>query len=103
MWRANGGAYAGTWDVNVTGGASGSGVATVDANGIITGSATVGGVVTTLGGVVTGTGTVVVTWTVNTVTALASGPANGTITGSVASGSWQDDTGGSGTWTATKQ
>lgn len=103
FWRANGGAYAGTWDVVVSGGASGTGAVVVDANGVGSGTATVNGVEVAVQGVVTGSGTVVVAWSISDIWVLGDGPANGTASGSEATGTWTSSNSGTGTWTATKQ
>lgn len=104
IWRANGGAYAGVWDVTVSGAATGAGPVTVDANGVITGTATVEGQSISVFGVVTGDGTVVVAWTTLSGSAFVGrGPADGTASGATATGNWASSDGMTGTWTATKR
>ncbi len=103
LWRANGGQFAGTWDVVVSGSQNGAGVVVVDANGLISGTVTTGIFQSAVSGVVTGSGTVVVGWTVANIPILADGPADGYASGSQATGSWRSGGIGSGTWTATKR
>ena len=103
FWRANGGQFAGTWDVVVSGAQNGAGVVVVDANGLISGTVTTGIFQSAVSGVVTGSGTVVVAWTVANIPILADGPADGYASGSQATGSWRSGGIGSGTWTATKR
>lgn len=102
FWRANGGAFAGIWDVTVNGPVNGNGEVRVNEDGIVKGTIDVEGVTTTIEGIVTGTGTVVVSWIVNDAFFLGNGPANGTVSGSEAHGDWQSDNGATGTWSATK-
>ena len=103
LWRANGAAFAGIWDVVVTGGGGGAGTVTVDANGVAGGSVTVGGTSGAVFGVVTGSGRVVVGWKVASQSFFGAGPASGSASGSSATGDWQSSGGLDGTWTATKR
>lgn len=103
LWRANGSAYAGTWNVTVTGPVAGGGTVTVDQNGVGNGTLIVGGQDIAVRGVVTGAGLIVVAWSAGQGQYYyGTGPATGTATGSTADGTWQDSGGGGGTWTAVK-
>lgn len=106
VWRANGGAYAGTWALSVDSGTY-TGTVTVDSNGVINGTLDLPASLTaTIIGVVTGTGTIITSWSYDpgtgSVTSLGDAPASGTASGSTASGNWADNEGNSGTWIATK-
>lgn len=100
VWRANGSAYTGAWTVLIPN--YGTGTATVDSNGVASGTiATTIGNITTIG-VVTGTGLIIASWTYGSVTSLGNAPASGTASGSTANGTWTASDGNSGTWKATK-
>ncbi len=106
FWRANGGAYAGIWDVVISGAAAGAGSVVIDNNGVISGSVETSGsppITTTVFGVVTGSGEVIVAWESSGQLFFGHGPATGVISGSTASGSWQSAGGLAGEWTATKR
>lgn len=95
-------AYAGSYRINLSGSATGTGTFSIDKSGALSGSATVQGSTSTM------TATVSASGQVSDGKGFENGQQISTFSGQFSSntnanGTWQSTEGGSGTWTAVKQ
>ena len=97
LWRANGTGTAYNLSINITGDATGTGNIAVGADGVVSGTVTVGGTTYDVHGVVTGDGQIAAGVNDEDIFVLIEGTASSTS----ASGTWKNSDGSDGTWTAT--